>query len=214
MCRTPGDWARSLLLMGAERRWERERPSQREPTGWSAVTLALSPWPHRPVIPMYRLLPAHLCPGALGPGAGLALSQLRPHTLCIPFFHYSVIRFNGSDSPHFHPVSSATSLAVTLGKSLLLSSISASSCKTKVLTLTDRVFMGLIGGWSVRLTCHTAREPEADAHLALLEARAALHAHPAWSAAAWAAGCSGERVTPVLWSCSLWLDGEMVSACL
>lgn len=198
MCRTPGDWAKSLLLMGAERRWERERPSQRERTGWSAVTLALSPRPHWPVIPLYRLLPAHLRPGAPGPGAGLALSQLGPHALCVPFFHYSVIRFMVQTARISILSRSATSLAVILEKSLLLSSISASSCKTKVLTLTDRAFMGLEGGWSVRATCHTAREPEADVHLALLEARAALHAHPAWSAAAWAAGCSGERVTPVL----------------
>lgn len=58
------------------------------------------------------------------------------------------------DSPISILSQSVTSLTVTLGTSLLFSSISASSCKTKTLTLTDRVFVGL-KGWG---TLHSPSE--------------------------------------------------------
>lgn len=132
--------------------------------------------------PGCRPLPPYPHPRTLGPGAGLALSQLGPEALCRLFFHYSVIWFTGSDGPISILSQSVASLTVTLGTSLLFSSISASSCKTKTLTLMDREFVGLKGGWgtlhspSVRGSGHTAREPEAEAHLALSEAHPGSHA--------------------------------------
>lgn len=131
-------------------------PERAGPWGWSSLCLSF----------------LSSVPGLLPPL--LLFLHDREASFHLPSFHYSVAHAAAQTDPAATLPLAIASLAVTLGKSLLLSSIRSGGCKTRVLTLPDRAFLHCTEAGRPAPPSQgvvtLAREPEADTISAPLEA--------------------------------------------